>query len=405
MKKLLFALIILSLVNYSKAQNHWVQLNFPDTLHIQCITTNDYGDKFVGVGYNNEQGGVLRSTDEGMTWELVYDNGHQWVLSIEIDDNGQIFAGKRGFDNIVVSTDNGSSWMNFNTPTGYYGNVTEIECVNEQVFISTWESAGGVLFRTNDNGNSLDSLFCCLNPSTKITSIKVDGSNNIIISTMGFQNNTGGVFKSTDNGVTWELLGLHNHQVSGMDINADSEIFTCDWWLISGDNCGINAIYSGSDEFELILPGSDFTDIKINSEGDIFCSGYIGVIFSEDNGQSFNHFDTTLQNYINHIHISNDDFVYVAGNSSIARSALSTSTEQISSREEYVSLYPNPASSYITLSNPNANLQLYSLEGQLILTSSSDEQYISLEGVAPGVYVASVMEGDKVIGREKLIVR
>jgi WD40 repeat protein len=66
--------------------------------------------------------------------------------------------------------------------------------------------------------------------------------------------------------------------------------------------------------------------------------------------------------------------------------------------------YPNPASANITLSKPNYSLQLHSLQGQLILKSSSGEKQISLEGVATGVYVATILEGEKVIGWEKLIV-
>jgi hypothetical protein len=381
-------------------------LNFPDTLHIKCITTNDYGDIFVGVGYNNEHGGVLRSTNEGMTWELVYDDGDNSILSIDIDDDGQIYAGSsNGLIPVVISTDNGDSWLSFNTPSGYNGNVTEIECVNAEVFISRWESGGGVLLRTNDYGNSWDSLFCCLNPSSDITSIKVDSLNDIIISTMGFQNNTGGVYKSTDDGVTWELLGLHNHQISGMDINANSEIFTCDWSLISGDNCGVNAWYSDSYEFELIQSGSGFADLKINSEGDIYACGTFGMIYSEDNGYCFQHYDTTYYSYIDVMHISSDDYIYIGHNSYLAKSALSTSTWQVSSREEYVSFYPNPASTNITLSKSIYSLQLHSLQGQLILKSSTDEKQFSLEGVASGVYVVTILEGDKVIGREKLIVR
>lgn len=391
----------------SEAQNSWVQLNFPDSLHIQCITTNDYGDIFVGVGYNNEQGGVYRSIDEGITWELVYDDGYQGILSIEIDDNGQIYAGSsNGLQPMVISTNNGSSWSSYNAPFGYNGNVTEIECVNEVVFISRWESGGGVLFRTSDNGNSWDSLFCCLNPSTDITSIKVDESNNIIISTMGFQNNTGGVFKSADNGDTWELLGLHNHQVIGMDINTDSEVFTCDWGAMSGYNPGINAYYSGSNNFSLILSGINFSDLKLNSDGDIFCSGTFGIIYSKDNGFNFEYFDTISNPPIDHIHISYNDYVYIGRNSYLAISALTTTTEQSHSfqKENVIfDIFPNPASTHITLSNSTYSLQLHSLHGQLILKSSAGEKMISIEGVTPGVYIATVMEGEKVIGREKLI--
>lgn len=82
-----------------------------------------------------------------------------------------------------------------------------------------------------------------------------------------------------------------------------------------------------------------------------------------------------------------------------------TLTSILHFNSEKVNLYPNPATSHITLPNQNYSHQLHTLQGQMILTSSPGDQTISLEGVTPGVYVVTVMDGEEVIGREKLIVR
>jgi hypothetical protein len=75
--------------------------------------------------------------------------------------------------------------------------------------------------------------------------------------------------------------------------------------------------------------------------------------------------------------------------------------EKINLTEEC--FYPNPAASHITLSNPNTNIQLRNLHGQLILTSQPGEQQISLDGIKPGVYVVTVVERGVVVGKEKLL--
>jgi hypothetical protein len=75
--------------------------------------------------------------------------------------------------------------------------------------------------------------------------------------------------------------------------------------------------------------------------------------------------------------------------------------DEINPAQEWFS--PNPATSHITLSNPNTNIQLHNLQGQLILTSLPGEQQISLHGIKPGVYVVSVMERGELIGKEKII--
>jgi hypothetical protein len=73
--------------------------------------------------------------------------------------------------------------------------------------------------------------------------------------------------------------------------------------------------------------------------------------------------------------------------------------------QERLFFYPNPAKSHITLSNHNAIIQLHNLQGQLILKSTPGEDHVSLKGFAPGVYIAIMFESEKVIGRDKLIVR
>ncbi len=406
---LIIILTCLFTITGLEAQNHWIQLNFPDTLHIKCITTNNFGDIFVGVGSNNGQGGLLRSTNEGLTWELVYDDGTHSILSIDINDDGQIFAGSsNALQPMVMSTDNGNSWERIETPIGYVGNVTLIESYNDELYISMWGSIAS-LFRSNDYGNTWDTLYRCNSVSEYITSLKFDYLDNILFSVMGFQQNTGGVYKSIDDGVTWELMGLYNHQVSGMDINANSEIFTCDWWLISGDNCGINAWYMDSTEFSLILNGSNFNDLKINSEGDIFSCGPFGVIYSENNGYSFEYFDTISQMSIDLIHISSNDYVYIGHESYLAKSALTTSTDQISSLEkDFIDIYPNPASNSITIKNLKndkvANVIISNPKGKVVYKNNELDDRIDISRFAPGSYVVEI-ESSKNRSIKKLIIK
>jgi len=68
-------------------------------------------------------------------------------------------------------------------------------------------------------------------------------------------------------------------------------------------------------------------------------------------------------------------------------------------------IYPNPASTHIHLSNSNNTLQLSTIHGQTILTSSTGEQTVSLEGISPGLYIATYLEGKKILVHEKLIIR
>lgn len=73
--------------------------------------------------------------------------------------------------------------------------------------------------------------------------------------------------------------------------------------------------------------------------------------------------------------------------------------------DENVLVYPNPASSYITKLNPNAIIQLHNHQGQLILKSTPGEDQVSLKGLTPGVYIAIIIEDEKIIGKEKLVIQ
>lgn len=70
-------------------------------------------------------------------------------------------------------------------------------------------------------------------------------------------------------------------------------------------------------------------------------------------------------------------------------------------------IYPNPASEYIMIksSKPDIYIQLINFSGQAILTSEPGERTVSLRGIHPGLYIATIEQDNTVIARENLIVR
>ncbi len=75
---------------------------------------------------------------------------------------------------------------------------------------------------------------------------------------------------------------------------------------------------------------------------------------------------------------------------------------------EMIRLYPTPASKRITINIPhqqNIHIELTNTNGQLVLISNPDENTISLEGIIPGLYIATIKQDNIILAREKLIVR
>lgn len=75
------------------------------------------------------------------------------------------------------------------------------------------------------------------------------------------------------------------------------------------------------------------------------------------------------------------------------------------------SLFPNPANDFlyitdISAAGSSAEVAIYSLTGDLLKTHKIDQesQAIDLENLPPGMYVAVIMQDEKVLGREKFVV-
>ncbi|NOY50857.1 MAG: exo-alpha-sialidase [Chlorobi bacterium] len=329
----------------------WEQLYFPDTADIKCISTNEAGDIFIGTG-GNENDGLYRSTDFGETWDFVLNCNNHGIISIDINPQGDIFIGKLGFDNFQASYDNGDTWTILNRPPYTTGNITKIHCQgNDTIYIGTWEDGGGLLSRSTDGGYSWDSLFLSqVNPGDHITDIVISSGGDIYLSIMGYFNNTGGVYRSVDNGNTWEFLGLMNHQVGAMAINSNNEIFTGDWYTMLDEVPGIYALYNESDTLQIIRATNGVTDMAINSDGHIFVLNGLGILRSMDNGESFEYVNEGITSSFFDIHIDNEGFAYISRYNELYRSVNTTVAinEQVPPGH-FFNVYPNPFSDNINI--------------------------------------------------------
>ncbi|MDP2365682.1 MAG: T9SS type A sorting domain-containing protein [Ignavibacteria bacterium] len=142
---------------------------------------------FFGINsVNYDSGGVIRSSDEGGTWEVV-NNGLTIpsVLALAKNGKGEIFAGSN--DGIYISSDNGNLWTNINNGINTYFGVTCIKILN--------------------NGD-------------------------IYIGCSGYPGSGGLAYKSTNNGGDWELIssGLITEYVYSIDISPSGYLFACTFY-------------------------------------------------------------------------------------------------------------------------------------------------------------------------------
>jgi len=165
-------------------------------------------DKTVFAGID---GGILKSSDNGQSWTMVYswgvlysgsDNDHVYALGIspQYESDGTIIFAKGHNESILLkSTDRGQTWVqiNLNNSWGYYRSI---------VFSPNYSSDGNIfagslygIQKSTDNGQTWNSIVSA--PTVNAIGISPSYNSDHTI----FVANSDGVYKSTDSGTTWAI--------------------------------------------------------------------------------------------------------------------------------------------------------------------------------------------------------
>lgn len=376
----------------------WEQIQLPEGKELRSIKTMP-GNKFY-IGCNN--GGVYQLIQD--QWELV-GLPNRAVYKIEEYLNGELLAS--GSNSIFIW--DYVDWTELQIPS--YGYVTKT--------FDLFFCGGGFndLYRSSDGCYDWDYVHD-FSGCELVNGIVATSPDSIFLGYKNYCNGEGGVYLSTDSGFNFNPFGLHTHAISSMAIDNNNQVYAGSLGNWDAALCGLYRYNYQTEIWDTLIIYSDITCIEFNSENHIYLGyGYEnlyvqgGILHSEDDGESWI-MDTIGigSTWVHDLQIAENGILYaLTGHPTkkLYRTVLpvdiNENTESGCNKIHWI--YPNPASSHITLSNPHFHIQLHTLHGQIVLTSTPGETYISLDGVASGVYVATMMEGDEVVGREKLIVK
>jgi len=392
------------------AQDFWEQMPFPDTVHANCAAVNSQNIIFVGTAtadYHRE--GIYRSADQGTTWQLVLSTNSFPISDIAIDASDLIYAATAGSDPLRVSTDNGETWQSVpfdcNIPIG------NIYCKGtDTIFIgSCTSSSQGMLIRSHDSGLTWDTVFIheegCLEA---ISGFALLPSGEMYVSIFAQYPCMGGLYKSVDNGITWELAGLHGSQIECITSNETGDLFIGLFDSFEPIVSHIYAIYHNDPALIACpFPGGGSTNtLKINSSGNIYagCAAWqAGLGLSVNNGESFNLVYTNHNYELKLLAFDNKDFLYAVPNGTTGllflRSSQSTITQiNIPLTASGISIFPNPASDKVTISNLNSNnkvtgISIYNTQNKLQINKqicNQDNPEIDISALKPGIYILEI---------------
>ena len=292
-------------------QNFWEPLGAPGGVNTHALAVTTDGTIYVGGSSSTSTNGVYRLTPGGAGWEYL-GLRNSIIGSIEIIPTGDILVGAN--DTIFRSVDNGNTWDTVYTEKGNWAAIKAFG--NGLVLAGNTSGGSGVnsVLRSSDNGETWNIVFQTASNCEPIYDFAKAPDGTIYMGTTHYFSG-GGVYRSSDDGTTWEYIGLPDKWIMTVVVNSSGEVFA------GGNSNGIFK-YNGSGTSWSLLKGNIcVAKMIINSQGNIFAAcnaDYYpgGILRSEDNGQTFEVINSgLLLNGADMLAIDEAGYIYTAMNS------------------------------------------------------------------------------------------
>jgi photosystem II stability/assembly factor-like uncharacterized protein len=247
----------------------WSLITFPffgfNDINELKIASNDY----IYLPYYSINASYLfHSTDNGNTWTLYEAAG--WISSIEEDQYGNIYFCESG---LYKSSDEGGSWQRI-----YQGGVDDV-CIPNDTMLLIGVRGGyftGHLEYSTDMGSNWH------NTSYNVTVLEFYNYNSIIfVGGMWGDEGGGGIHKSTDGGISWQLCGFGLNSVTSFVTSNQNKLFI-------GTDVGIYFTADNAVTWQNVLSDSFVTTLMRDSKDFLYAGTNHGSFLrSTDNGMTW----------------------------------------------------------------------------------------------------------------------
>ena len=397
--KYIFLLVLLAhTASLLPAQDFWQQLTpIPgSSTKVQCLATNSKGHIFAGVT-SYPSSGVFRSVDGGQIWEQVLSIDYM-PLHLEINVDDVIYMGGQ-VSFLMVSEDGGDSWRKIYPSTF---SISMLYCHGQDtLYAGGWDNEGILFLRSYDKGISWDRMY--LKPDGFITSesirdLVVTSEGVLYAAVIGYEPGIfdGGLYRSFDQGDSWERVDPELSFVTKIAINSHNDIF------IASYSHGFCVLRSGAVSVEILIAYETY-DVVVDHADYIYTSLYGKKMRSFDHGITFEQIPYLG---ITNFYPSKDGFLYAFHTdfNGVYRSTLPILSikeqVQISSNFKF---FPNPVHEQLFVHLSDLKQQgvivIYSLLGEKVFEQQAIAktiETINVDSFPKGIYILKIETSDEV---------
>ncbi len=259
-----------------------------------------------------ENGGILRSTDNGNTWTYVYPQtvSVRFASTVLFDVNGNTYFPTAG-KGVLKSTDNGDTWTEFNDGLGY----KYLRAITKTASGPLIAGGDYAIYKTDYTGTHWYSVG--INIST-VRKIAINSNDDIFTSSWG-------ISRSTDHGQSWQTIntGIDNYDIRAITVSNNGDIYAG----ATPQNWSVNNLYRSTDNGENWAPVVSFplnwdvsiTGLASGPNGEIAAvgGGYdVRCHLSTDNGVSWTNILYNLPFFPGEVSINSTGDIFVSGGNS-----------------------------------------------------------------------------------------
>ena len=408
-------IFLFSLQSPGKVQaqtNFWEPLNL--TGYIQSLSGYPSANIFAGI-----YGGPLyKSTDSGFSWKIQGGSILRTLYSyqIAVARNGLIVTSN--VDTVYLSTDGGHTWSSYNTGMRA-PSVSVTVSPNQSIFVGFGDYRG--IARSTNLGLTWDSLKTNFTNTFAVLGLATDKNGTIFAATeqgdpmkLG-----GGIFRSTDNGQTWQAVVLGANFMS-IAVDDSGYVFagSYPYWG------GVFRSKNSGTSFTPVGPlGEDILSLAVARSGVVMAGTLDGAFLSTDHGDTWiQQLSGLADSYIRSAAFDLNGYAYAGTAIGLYKSVMPTT--DVPKGNEFTSRvfslfqnYPNPFNPSTTIryglpARSHASLSVYNTLGQEVAVLQNGEQEagyheVKFDGtnLASGVYFYRLKVGEYMATRRLLLVR